>query len=535
MAMSPTVRHSAQQVVLASVLLLTIPFPIWAQQSSLDSGQEMINRLQEAIRQQQDQIEQLRLVVQKQGDLLESLRYSVALGPARTTPAMEATVAPTVISLATATVVVQERTETTSPRAAAVTEETKRVDDLAKSLGGFRFSGDFRFRLDAQLRSGNAVAGPLQNIRSRYRLRLNVEKELDRRFRVHVQLSTGPYQNGITNDQDMAGIVAKHPFSIAEAYVDFRPVSIISLRGGRMPEVFADNMRFLWDDDVRFNGFQQSAEIPLRYSVLGVQRIEFRAGEYVLTNPNVVILSPNSPFVNAGFQPGKKVRDATLFHPGFVLYGNPRSGWEHQIAGDMQIYRNTSQIQFASTAEGFPLLVNNALGLALAGPTTGVGNGTTSPGGTSFTARNFWIIHLAYRLQPRGLHLFGREIPTWLDFQVSRNVGAGKLRDALMASANLGAVKGTGNLRFLYQFAIKDANALISQFTDDDLGTGSGVNIAVHALRLDVGLTSFLQWQNLLFIQTERRASNPAEQFFVPLQRGANLTYRYLGQLAVSF
>jgi hypothetical protein len=90
-------------------------------------------------------------------------------------------------------------------------------------------------------------------------------------------------------------------------------------------------------------------------------------------------------------------------------------------------------------------------------------------------------------------------------------------------------------VRFLYQFAIKDANSLISQFTDDDLGTGTGVNISVHALRFDLGLARFLQWQNLLFIQDERRPSNPAEQFFVPLQRGAKTTFRYLGQLAFTF
>jgi hypothetical protein len=57
----------------------------------------------------------------------------------------------------------------------------------------------------------------------------------------------------------------------------------------------------------------------------------------------------------------------------------------------------------------------------------------------------------------------------------------------------------------------------------------------VHALRFDVGLTRFLQLQNLFFIQNQRRASNPAEQLFVPLQRGANPTFRYLGQLAFSF
>jgi hypothetical protein len=100
---------------------------------------------------------------------------------------------------------------------------------------------------------------------------------------------------------------------------------------------------------------------------------------------------------------------------------------------------------------------------------------------------------------------------------------------------NLGSVKQAGDVRALYQFAIKDANSMISQFTDDDLGTGSGVNIAVHAMRLDIGLTRFLQLQNLVFFQRQRRASNPAEQFFVPLGRGANTTTRYLGQLAFSF
>jgi hypothetical protein len=104
-----------------------------------------------------------------------------------------------------------------------------------------------------------------------------------------------------------------------------------------------------------------------------------------------------------------------------------------------------------------------------------------------------------------------------------------------MGSVNLGSVKRFGDMRFLYQYAIKDANSLISQFTDDDLGTGTGVNIAVHAVRWDLGLTRFLSWQNLVFVQHERRPNNPADQFFVPLQRGANATYRYLGQLAFIF
>src|SRR2546425_683818 len=95
-----------------------------------------------------------------------------------------------------------------------VEQLSRSLDGVMKNLGGIKLSGDFRFRGDAQLRSGNQIAGPLQNLRSRYRLRLNLDKELDPRFKFHMQLSTGPLNNGITNDQDFAGTVAKHPFCI---------------------------------------------------------------------------------------------------------------------------------------------------------------------------------------------------------------------------------------------------------------------------------------------------------------------------------
>ena len=350
-----------------------------------------------------------------------------------------------------------------------------------------------------------------------------------------MQLSTGPINNGITNDQDFAGTIVKHPFSIAEAYMDFHPHANFSLRGGRMEEVFADNMRFLWDDDVRFNGLQQIVRVPVETGALGIKRMEFRAGEYVLTNPNVLMVPTGSPFLAAGSAVGQKVRAAKLYHPGFLAQGDLGAKWGHQFTSDVQIYRNPNQIELASTASGFPVLANPAIGLALAGPVTGRGNATTAPGGAMYNAPDFHIVRLAWRLERKGVKLGGREVPAWLDFQVSRNAGAARLQDAMMASANLGAVRQLGDVRFLYQFAIKDANTLISQFTDDDLGTGTGVNIAVHALRFDLGLGRFVQWQNLLFLQNQRRASNPAEQFFVPLQRGANTTFRYQGQLAFAF
>ncbi len=209
-----------------------------------EPAQDEIQTLRQQLAEQRAQIEQLQAKLEQQGKVLDRLA------------------------------------QVSQPPAAVAS-----VPAEPKTVSGFQFSGDFRFRLDAQLRSGNAVAPPLQNVRGRYRLRMNVDKDLDPRFRFHMQLATGALNNPITNDQDMGGMAVKHPFSISEAYVDFHPNSKFSLRGGRMEDVFADSMRFLWDDDVRFNGFQQTVKLPLAANSLGLTSVEFRAGEYILSNP----------------------------------------------------------------------------------------------------------------------------------------------------------------------------------------------------------------------------------------------------------
>jgi hypothetical protein len=100
---------------------------------------------------------------------------------------------------------------------------------------------------------------------------------------------------------------------------------------------------------------------------------------------------------------------------------------------------------------------------------------------------------------------------------------------------SIGRTTQGGDVRGLYMFGLKDANALISQLTDDDLGTAVGVNIATHHFRVDYTVRPNVQLQNLLFIQDQRRNSNPAASFFVPLGRDAARTWRYQGQLAFSF
>jgi tetratricopeptide (TPR) repeat protein len=400
---------------------------------------------------------------------------------------------------------------------------------------GLRLSGDFRFRTDLISREGNLSAPPVRNFRERYRLRFNVDKDLSSKLSFRFQLATGAINNGITFDQDMAATVAHHPLFISEAYVDFKPSPRFTIRGGRMAEVFADETRFLWDDDVRFNGFHQVARLPLALEPLGFTELELRAGEYILSHPNVAVLSPSSPYVAAGFEPGEPVGTANLFHPGLLLRGNLGGGLRHQIMLAGLLYRNPNQIALASTAEGFPVVVSNSLGLQLSGPMTGVGNATTTPGGATYDAEDFQIVHLGYRLERESLRLLGREMPAFVDFQFSRNAGASRARDAWQISGVLGRVRGLGDFRAIYQYSVKDANALVSQFTDDDLGSGSGVNVSVHAVRLDAGLARFLQVQNLFFFQNQRLPNDPASAFFVPLPEGANMTFRYQGQVLFVF
>ena len=98
-----------------------------------------------------------------------------------------------------------------------------------------------------------------------------------------------------------------------------------------------------------------------------------------------------------------------------------------------------------------------------------------------------------------------------------------------------GDVAKRGDMSFLYIFAIKGANAMISQVTDDDLGTGTGVNIRTNHFRFEYGITRKVTFQSLLFIQNSLRRSGQFPNFFVPLGDFAPLTYRLQQQLVFNF
>ena len=105
----------------------------------------------------------------------------------------------------------------------------------------------------------------------------------------------------------------------------------------------------------------------------------------------------------------------------------------------------------------------------------------------------------------------------------------------MLASFQIGKVTNRGDMAFLYVFSSKGANSMISQVTDDDLGTNTGVNIRTNHFRFDYGLAKKITLQSLLYIQSELRNSGAFPNFFVPLNAFTPRQYRLQEQIVFSF
>lgn len=506
--------------------------PVAANVMSAGTVDDRLRVLEDDLRQQSKTLLEMRAIIAEQQRLIETLSARAASGDPKIAAQAGAASEPAASDQASST-----------PQTPTLEDRVKKVEGRMLAIGGLRFSGDFRLRFDGIFRkadptppAGFAALTHQQNARMRYRLRLNIDTDINSKLSVHGQLATGPINNPLTMDQDFGETTARHPFFISEAWADFHPNKAVQLQAGRVQEIFADNSRFLFDDDIRFNGFNEKYTLAFKPNGLKVSSLEFRAGQYILSNPNVAIVTAGSPLAQAGAVVGSTGRSSNLFHQGMLLNQKYNDRWTSQFGGDVQLYRNPNQIQLASTANGVALIVQNGLGIALSGPLTGTGNATTTNGGAIYTARNFEIARLTYRLNWTGFKAGGRQYPVTFNIQAARNVGVGiNERDAMLASLQVGKVAGRGDMAFLYVFSSKGANSLISQVTDDDLGTGSGVNIRTSHFRFDYGLAKKVSLQSLLYIQTELRNSGDFPNFFVPLNAFTPRQYRLQEQIVFNF
>jgi len=523
-----------------------------ADSSKTAPGSETIDRiraLEEAVKSQNDRLDELRRIIESQQQTIRMLAGTTSGAPDGSpskTPSPPVSGADLSLRASpTGTAAPNEAAAAKGSPAAqsqspSIEDRLKKVEERVTKIGPIRLSGDFRLRMDAILRGATEPPDPplqhVQNVRMRYRLRLNMDTDISNALSFHGQLSTGPFNNALTQDQDFTAIIARAPFLISEAWADFHPNKAVQLQGGRVQEVFADNSRFIFDDDVRFNGFNEKFILPLSRKPEKAGSIELRAGQYWFSNPNVAVITAGSPLAIAGDEVGKIGRSAMLFHQGVLWNQKFSERWSQQLGADVQFFREPNQIQLASTAAGVVFLVQPGLGVVLSGPLTGTGNATTTPGGAIYTAENFHVARLTYRLGNAGFRVGEHAYPITFNLQGARNFGAqANERDAMLASVQVGKPSKFGDMAFLYVFAIKGANSIISQLTDDDLGTNTGVNVRAHYFKWELGLARNVTLQSLVFAQRELRSSGEFPNFFVPLNAFTPRQYRFQEQILFSF
>ena len=503
---------------------------------------ERVRLLESELERQNAKLDQLQKTIAEQQQalqtLLEKLSSAEKAQPLQT-PSTNAVASATTTSTAPTTAT-PNNTQGVQAQPPTIEQRLAKVEGQAVRIGPLKVSGDFRLRWDGIFRSATDPTDPpvqhVQNSRARYRFRINFDTDLYPTLSFHSQLASGPINNPLTLDQDFAGVTARHPFFINEAWVDYHPIKEVNLQGGRVVEIFADNSRFLFDDDVRFNGFNERYVKALKKNSGYFASIDFRAGQYILSNPNVAVITPGSPLASAGDIVGTTGRSANMFHQGVLFNQTFNERWTDQFGGDIQIYRHPNQIQLASTANGVALIVQPGLGLTLSGPLTGTGNATTTNGGAIYTAPKFEVARFTYRLVYTGFEKGDHKFPVVFNLQFARNVGTSvKERDAMLAALQVGRITKRGDTSFLYVFSIKGANALISQVTDDDLGTGTGVNIRTNHFRFEYGLARKVTLQSLFFIQNSLRSSGQYPNFFVPVSAFVPTTYRLQQQIVFSF
>ena len=524
----------------AQELATSAPRPAAAESSTETNVSERVRLLESELERQNTKLDQLQKTLLEQQATIHTLLEKLSAQHTTTAAATEVESVrkgglPPLAANSEATVPVTPEQQTPT-----VEQRLTKLEGQALRIGPVRVSGDFRLRFDGIFRSATDPGDPplahVQNARMRYRLRLNLDTDVHPNLSFHGQLSTGPINNPLTLDQDFAAITARHPIFISEAWIDYHPSKALQLQAGRLQEVFADNSRFLFDDDVRFNGFNEKYVHAFKSNGAHLASLELRAGQYILSNPNVAVITPGSPLANAGEIVGTAGRSANLFHQGLLANQTFNKRWNSQLGGDIQVYRHPNQIALASTADGLVLLVQPGLGLALSGPLPGTGTATTKPGSVVYTAPGFEIARLTYRLNYAGFTRGDHTFPVTFNLQFARNVATGlNERDAMLAALQVGRITKRGDTSFLYVFAIKGANALISQVTDDDLGTNTGVNIRTNHFRFEYGISRKVTFQSLFFFQNSLRRSGQFPNFFVPIGDFAPTTYRVQQQLVFAF
>jgi len=485
------------------------------------------------------QLQQVQETLEKQGAVLAQLQAELKAQQQVTSQAQEATAKLPAQEEKIEAVQNQVQALSTAvstdvvPRISELQSNTeKSVSALTTLVKHVTIGGDFRLRFDGITRSALNVpggSGSVENLRGRYRARLNLGFVVAPTFDVKLQLASGPVNNEVTDNQDFGAFAVKNPISINQAFAHWKPSKYFELNGGRIPEIFGEGSQFVFDPDLNFNGLSQVVHLD---SLLPGGKVTFTGGQYILTNFNTQRTNPATTLrlkSAAIFGSGLRVDSPSVNN--FTLYGEARQfgiRQPNQIASALAAGTGVAPIfgPIGFAIGGLPgagnrIIANPNVGLRGVQPYVYVGGFNTGEA----------TLGLEHKDSTHALGGYGAELRAAHNF-----ASAGNKDNALFARFFLGSVANPGDLKLTYTFKYAEADSMLSAFTDDDLGTFQNTNIKAHVFGADWRVMKNVNIQNFLFIETP--INNATTFNGIPLFKPVPLqarTYRLHSQILFSF
>jgi Putative porin len=145
----------------------------------------------------------------------------------------------------------------------ALSNRIANLEDRLKAFGRFTFSGDIRLRDEPSF--GGPVNRSLDQNRERFRLRFNVDAELNEDFSGGFSLASGDINNPISDNQTIDDFYARKPISIDTAFVQYSPHQFhpLTLIGGKFAYPWY-NTELVWDKDLRPEGAAETLAFNLK-------------------------------------------------------------------------------------------------------------------------------------------------------------------------------------------------------------------------------------------------------------------------------
>jgi Putative porin len=185
-----------------------------------------------------------------------------------------------------------QNTQTQTPQ--DLSNRIGNLEDRLKTFGPFSFTGDIRLR-DEPFFGGPANQSLDQN-RERFRLRFNVNAQLNPDFGGGFSLASGDINDPTTTNQTVTGFYTRKTIAIDKAFVDYNPheFHVLTLIGGKFAYPWY-NTELTWDKDLNPEGAAETLAFDLhsvpvlkKIALVGFQLPFTQVAGVSLTNQSLV-------------------------------------------------------------------------------------------------------------------------------------------------------------------------------------------------------------------------------------------------------